>query len=87
MTLLKKDAYIIAAVLLESSPIRPVSVRESTLLLYANNLQKDFFMDSSTVVLILLAVYAVAEFVRNYGLLLLAVGLIATLTIAWRRHA
>jgi len=44
-------------------------------------------MDAQTVVFILLAVYAVAEFVRNYGLLLLAIGLVATLTVAWRRHA
>ena len=44
-------------------------------------------MDAQTVVFILLVVYAIAEFIRSYGLLLLAVGLIATLTIAWRRHA
>ena len=87
LTLIKKDAYIVVAVLLESGPIRPVYVRKSSLSFQHKQSTERPLMDAQTVVFILLAVYAVAEFVRNYGLLLLAIGLVATLTVAWRRHA
>ena len=88
LTLIKKDAYIVVAVLLESGPIRPVYVRKSSLSFqHKQSTERPQIMDAQTVVFILLVVYAIAEFIRSYGLLLLAVGLIATLTIAWRRHA
>ncbi|KKU78208.1 MAG: hypothetical protein UY03_C0002G0034 [Parcubacteria group bacterium GW2011_GWA2_47_64] len=44
-------------------------------------------MDDSMVVWILLAVYAIVTFVESHALFLLAIGLVATLAVAWRRRA
>jgi hypothetical protein len=88
LTPFRKDAYIVAVVLLENSSIRPASVWECSLLLQRKqSTERKTFMESSTVVWLLLALYSLAEFIKSYGLLLLAMGLVATLTIAWRRRA